>query len=199
MFDVTYFACVMQELMKKYNVFLETEIIESIFDAYNHENIWRQRYSKNNLFELMVLQDKYQLKCPMNKIAIIDELINNRIEESLEHSEIKWEIAKIRRQDYNIVIPNLMEIYNDDIIKLGDRDYIIYQSLYKYLPHKYKYAQDNGLMDDMCVILYDPETDEECYEYTAQEFMDLFETEAVTYVKSLLLDWLHNYLPLQRV
>lgn len=191
MFDATFFTCVMQELQKKHNVILESEIIESIFDTYNYENIWRQNYNKNHLFELMFLRDKYKLKCPMNKIAIIDDLVKHKIEEFLEANEIKWDIQKIRRQDYNIVISNLMEIYNDDIIKLGDRDYIIHQSLYKYLPHKYKYARDNGLMDDMCVILYDLETDKECYEYTAQEFMDLFEIEDVTYVKSQLLDWLN--------
>jgi hypothetical protein len=43
----------------------------------------------------------------------------------------------------------------------------------------------------MYVILEDIDTCEEI-EYSGQEFIDLFETEDITYLKSLLIDWMNS-------
>ena len=43
----------------------------------------------------------------------------------------------------------------------------------------------------MYVILEDTDTCEEI-EYSGHEFIDLFETEDITYVKSLLIDWVNS-------
>ena len=53
-----------------------------------------------------------------------------------------------------------------------------------------KISYDDDRYDTMCVIIEDFETDEQ-KEYTAQELIDLFENEDVTYIKSLQFDLLN--------
>jgi hypothetical protein len=57
--------------------------------------------------------------------------------------------------------------------------------------YRYICVCDDDKGNSVCVILNDIETEEE-KEYTAQEFIDIFKNEDVTYVKSMLLDWLYG-------
>jgi hypothetical protein len=206
-------TCVIQEIQKKYNINLESGIIELTFDYYNYENLLRQKFEKYNLFELIVLLNISRLKSDLNKKAIIDTLINNKLDIEyydnnyhhtgedededdkdmfrVQGNSIKWKLQKLRRQDYNIVIVDndnkyIMAIQIDDIIKIADKEYSIYMSLYRYIC-----VCDDDKGNSVCVILNDIETEEE-KEYTAQEFIDIFKNEDVTYVKSMLLDWLYG-------
>jgi hypothetical protein len=135
----------------------------------------------------------------------------------VQGNNIKWKLQKIIRQTYNIVIltarlqaspledahicpssarvivnnnnKHIMEIHTGDIIKIGNKKYSIFMRLYQYLSQK-KISYDDDRYDTMCVIIEDFETDEK-KEYTAQELIDLFENEDVTYCKSLQFDLLN--------
>jgi hypothetical protein len=149
----------------------------------------------------------------LNKKAIINTFVDNELDlefdenknknenEIIEHhmfqvqgNNIKWKLQKIIRQTYNIVIVNdnnkhIMEIHTGDIIKIGNKEYSIFMRLYQFLSQK-KISYDDDRYDTMCVIIEDFETDEK-KEYTAQELIDLFENEDVTYIKSLQFDLLN--------
>jgi hypothetical protein len=84
---------------------------------------------------------------------------------------------------------HIMEIHTGDIIKFGNKKYTIFLRLYQYLSHK-NIDYDYERYDTMCVIIEDVESDDQI-EYTAQELIDLFETEDVTFIKNLHFDWLN--------
>ena len=118
----------------------------------------------------------------------------------VQGNNIKWKLQKIIRQTYNIVIlteqlfaspynKHIMEIHTGDIIKIDNKEYGIFMRLYQFLSQK-NIGEDDDRYDTMCVIIENFETDEK-KEYTAQELIDLFENEDVTYIKSQHLDWLN--------
>jgi hypothetical protein len=145
-----------------------------------------------------------------------NEIIEHHIFQ-VQGNNIKWKLQKIIRQTYNIVIltarlqaspqedrhicassarvivnnnnKHIMEIHTGDIIKIGNKEYSIFMRLYQFLSQK-KISYDDNRYDTMCVIIEDFETDEK-KEYTAQELIDLFENEDVTYIKSLQFDLLN--------
>jgi len=135
----------------------------------------------------------------------------------VQGNNIKWKLQKIIRQTYNIVIltagqqedahicaypssaqvivnnnnnnKHIMEIHTGDIIKIGNKKYGIFMRLYQFLSQK-NICEDDDRYDTMCVIIENFETDEK-KEYSAQELIDLFENEDVTYIKSLQFDLLN--------
>ena len=151
----------------------------------------------------------------LNKKAIIDTFVdtesdiefddddvndNDNIQHQSKHmfrvqgNNIKWKLQKIIRQTYNIVIVNnnnkhIMEIHTGDVIKIGNKEYNIFMRLYQFLSQK-NICEDDDRYDTMCVIIENFETDEK-KEYSAQELIDLFENEDVTFIKSLHFDLLN--------
>ena len=151
-----------------------------------------------------------------NKNKNENEIIEHHMFQ-VQGNNIKWKLQKIIRQTYNIVIlttglqaspqedahiitssarvivnnnnKHIMEIHTGDIIKIGNKEYSIFMRLYQFLSQK-KISYDDDRYDTMCVIIEDFETDEK-KEYTAQELIDLFENEDVTYIKSLQFDLLN--------
>jgi hypothetical protein len=177
------------------------------------QNLLRQKYEKYNLFELMNLLNKSGLISVLNKKAIIDTFVNNKLDiefddddvndnkqHQSEHifrvqgNNIKWKLQKIIRQTYNIVIINnnnkhIMEIHTGDVIKIGNKKYNIFMRLYQFLSQK-NICEDDDRYDTMYIIIENFKTDEQ-KEYSAQELIDLFENEDVTFIKSLHFDLLN--------
>jgi hypothetical protein len=176
------------------------------------QNLLRQKYEKYNLFELMNLLNKSGLISVLNKKAIIDTFVNNNLDiefdddvndnkqHQSEHifrvqgNNIKWKLQKIIRQTYNIVIVNnnnkhIMEIHTGDVIKIGNKEYNIFMRLYQFLSQK-NICEDDDRYDTMYIIIENFKTDE-TKEYSAQELIDLFENEDVTFIKSLHFDLLN--------
>jgi hypothetical protein len=181
------------------------------------KNFLRQKYEKYNLFELMYLLHAARITSVLNKKEIIDTFVDNKLDIDFDNvnnvnvndnkeyqvthmfrvqgNNIKWKLQKIIRQTYNIVIlasphnKHIMEIHTGDIIKIDNKEYGIFMRLYQFLSQK-KISYDDDRYDTMCVIIEDFETDEK-KEYTAQELIDLFENEDVTYCKSLQFDLLN--------
>jgi hypothetical protein len=190
------------------------------------KNLLRQKYEKYNLFELMNLLAKSDLTSVLNKKAIIDTFVDNKLDIDIDFDDdvvvssqskhmfrvqgnnIKWKLQKIIRQTYNIVIlaeryaivnnnnnnnnnnyKHIMEIHTGDIIKIDNKEYGIFMRLYQFLSKQNIY-EDDDRYDTMCVIIENFETDEK-KEYSAQELIDLFENEDVTYIKSHQLNWLN--------
>jgi hypothetical protein len=145
----------------------------------------------------------------LNKKAIIDTFVDNKLDIEFDNDDdddvnnnkqhqpeymfrvqgnnIKWKLQKIIRQTYNIAIVNnnnniIMEIYTGDIIKIDNKEYDIFMRLYQFLSKK-NICEDDDRYDTMCVIIENFETDEK-KEYSAQELIDLFENEDMTYIKS---------------
>jgi hypothetical protein len=185
-----------------------------------------KKYEKYNLFELMYLLNKSGLSAILNKKAIIDTFVDNKLDLEFDENindntndhdkhishhmfriqgnNIKWKLQKIIRQTYNIVIltaglqyyasshnnnKHIMEIHTGDIIKIDNKEYGIFMRLYQFLSQK-NICEDDDRYDTMCVIIENFETDEK-KEYSAQELIDLFENEDVTYIRSQHLDWLN--------
>jgi hypothetical protein len=164
----------------------------------------KHQYEKYNLFELMYLLNKSGLKSILNKKAIIDTFVDNKLEIEIDFdndvvvssqsnymfrvqgNNIKWKLQKIIRQIYNIVIltynKHIMEIHNGDIIIFNNNKYTIFMRLYQFLSKKNIY-EDDDRYDTMCIIIENFETDEQ-KEYTTQELIDLFENEDITYIKT---------------
>jgi hypothetical protein len=124
----------------------------------------------------------------------------------VQGNNIKWKLQKIIRQTYNIVIlterlqedkrvivnnnnKHIMEIHTGDIIKIDNKEYGIFMRLYQFLSHKNIY-EDDERYDTMYVIIENFETDKK-KEYSAQELIDLFENEDVTFIKSHKFNWLN--------
>lgn len=197
---------------------LETEIVEQIVDKYR-ERVLRERYEQYHLFELMDISIGDDIDCAWNKKEIIEALIYNNIDDeyydiehrvfvpkpedikeyamySLQGGNIKWRLNHIRRKENDIVIINnrrkiIMEICDGDIIGVLHADgsyteYRIFLSLYQF-----RHSEDNDKYDTLYVTLTNLETDED-EEYTAQELIDMFETDNVFYVHSLLLNYLYS-------
>ena len=159
----------------------------------------RKKYEKCNFFELLYLFKKSGLSSNMDinmntsKKEIINIFIINELDmNSLKETEtVQWKLQKIIRQTYNIVILNqkqehIFEIYTGDIIKIKNKEYLIFMRLYQFLSHK-KISFDDERYDTMYICLHNLKTDEK-KEYTTQELIDLFENEDVTYIKSYHLD-----------
>jgi hypothetical protein len=157
----------------------------------------------------------------LNKKAIIDTFVDNKLDIEFDDvdgivdvsyqsnhmfrvqgNNIKWKLQKIIRQTYNIVIlserhaivnnnnnKHIMEIHTGDIIKIENKEYGIFMRLYQFLSQKNIY-EDDDRYDTMCVIIENFETDEQ-KEYSAQELIDLFENEDVTFIKSHQFNWLN--------
>ena len=197
MFDNKYFTCILQKIQNKYNITLKRETIELIFYYYNYENMLRQKYEKYNLFELVILLDNSDFKSELNKKAIIDTFVKNKYDTEyydyifkVHNNTIKWKPLKYSKQIYSIIIldnngKDIMQIYNDDIIKIDDKEYRIYMS-------------SDGCIDDInkyynvsYVKLEDLETNI-VTKITKQEFIDIFKNVNVTYTSSLLINWLNG-------
>jgi hypothetical protein len=203
MFEVEYFTCILQKLQNKYNITFKSEIIELIFYYYNYENMLRQKYEKYNLFELIILLDNSDLISELNKKAIIDTFVNNKYDteyydyifkvqspsETVQNNNIKWKTLKYNKQLYSIIIldnngKDIMQIYNDDIIKICNKEYRIYMSSDGCIDHINKYYNVSY------VKLEDLETNIET-KITKQEFIDIFKNVNVTYKNSRLINWLN--------
>jgi len=165
----------------------------------------QEKYENCNFFELLHLFKKYKLDTDMSKKEIINTFIINKLDINFsenifkvdtlygyeQRNNIKWKLQKIIRQTYNIVILNqkqehIFEIYTGDIIKIKNKEYLIFMRLYQFLSHK-KISFDDERYDTMYICLHNLKTDEK-KEYTTQELIDLFENEDVTYIKSYHLD-----------
>lgn len=175
----------------------------------------QEKYKKYNLFELLYLFNKsdINLNIDMSKEGIINTFIINELDINFSehifrvesHSEtqelacklnvnvnnIKWKLQKIIRQTYNIVIldqrqKHIFEIYTGDIIKIKNKEYVIFMRLYQFLSQK-KISFDDERYDTMYICLNNLKTDEK-KEYTTQELIDLLINEDVTYIKSHHLD-----------
>jgi hypothetical protein len=171
----------------------------------------QEKYKKYNLFELLYLFNKSDINLNIDidinmskkeiiNIFVINELnidINNkeeifRVDTLIESkNNIKWKLQKIIRQTYNIVIldrwqEHIFEIYTGDIIKIKNKEYVIFMRLYQFLSHK-KISLDDERYDTMYICLHNLKTDEK-KEYTTQELIDLIINEDVTYIKSHHLD-----------
>jgi hypothetical protein len=164
----------------------------------------RKKYEKYNLFELLYLFNKYKsditmdIDVTMSKEGIINTFIINeldidifKIDTQKESETVQWKLQKIIRQTYNIVIldqkqEHIFEIYTGDIIKIKNKEYVIFMRLYKFLSHK-KISLDDERYDTMYICLHNFKTDEN-KEYTTQELIDLLINEDITYIKSHHLD-----------
>lgn len=175
----------------------------------------QEKYEIYNFFELLHLFKKSGLSSDMDmsKEGIINTFIINeldinfsehifRVESHSESQElacklnvnvnnIKWKLQKIIRQTYNIVIldqrqKHIFEIYTGDIIKIKNKEYVIFMRLYQFLSQK-KISFDDERYDTMYICLHNLKTDEK-KEYTTQELIDLLINEDVTYIKSHHLD-----------
>jgi hypothetical protein len=106
-----------------------------------------------------------------------------------QNNNIKWKSLKYNKQLYSIIIldnngKDIMQIYNDDIIKIDNKEYKIYMS-------------SDGCIDDInkyynvsYVKLEDLDTNIET-KITKQEFIDIFKKHNVTYISSRLINWLN--------
>lgn len=166
----------------------------------------RKKYEKYNLFELLYLLNKYKSDITMDmdmdmdisKETIINTFIINeldidifKIDTQKETETVQWKLQKIIRQTYNIVIldqkqEHIFEIYTGDIIKIKNKEYVIFMRLYQFLSHK-KISFDDERYDTMYICLHNLKTDKK-KEYTTQELIDLLINEDVTYIKSHHLD-----------
>ena len=163
----------------------------------------QEKYEKYNLFKLLHLFKNSGLSSDMaiSKEGIINTFIINELDiNSLKETEtvtvavavaVQWKLQKIIRQTYNIVIldqkqEHIFEIYTGDIIKIKNKEYVIFMRLYQFLSHK-KISFDDERYDTMYICLHNLKTDEK-KEYTTQELIDLLINEDITYIKSHHLD-----------
>jgi hypothetical protein len=163
----------------------------------------QEKYEKYNLFKLLHLFKNSGLSSDMaiSKEGIINTFIINELDiNSLKETEtvtvavavaVQWKLQKIIRQTYNIVIldqkqEHIFEIYTGDIIKIKNKEYVIFMRLYQFLSHK-KISLDDERYDTMYICLHNLKTDEK-KEYTTQELIDLLINEDITYIKSHHLD-----------
>jgi hypothetical protein len=122
-----------------------------------------------------------ELDCPKETVQ------KHKTEE--QNNNIKWKSLKYNKQLYSIIIldnngKDIMQIYNDDIIKIDNKEYKIYMS-------------SDGCIDDInkyynvsYVKLEDLDTNIET-KITKQEFIDIFKNVNVTYISSRLINWLN--------
>lgn len=197
MFDIVYLFCIFFKIQNKYDITLKTEIIELIFYYYNYENMLRQKYEKYNLFELIILLDNSNLILELNKKTIINTFVNNKYDKDYydyifkeQNNTIKWKPILYNKQLYSIIIldnngKDIMQIFRDDIIKIENKEYRIYMSSDEFISdiNKYQYIS--------YVKLDDLETNIKMI-YTTQEFIDILKNENVTYISSLLINWLNG-------
>jgi hypothetical protein len=146
----------------------------------------QEKYENCNFFELLHLYKKYKLD-----IDIPEHIFKVDIQKETETVVVQWKLQKIIRQTYNIVIldqkqEHIFEIYTGDIIKIKNKEYVIFMRLYQFLSHK-KISLDDERYDTMYICLHNLKTDEK-KEYTTQELIDLLINEDVTYIKSHHLD-----------
>jgi len=168
----------------------------------------QEKYENCNFFEILYLFKKYKLdidiEIDMSKEGIINTFVINELDINFSENIFKvdtqketnavvvqWKLQKIIRQTYNIVIldqkqEHIFEIYTGDIIKIKNKEYLIFMRLYQFLSHK-KISFDDERYDTMYICLHNLKTDEK-KEYTTQELIDLIINEDVTYIKSYHLD-----------
>jgi hypothetical protein len=106
-----------------------------------------------------------------------------------QNHNIKWKPQKYNKQLYSIIIldnngKDIMQIYNDDIIKIDEKEYKIYMSSDRCIDDINKYYNVSY------VKLEDLDTNIET-KITKQEFIDLFKNVNVTYISSRLINWLN--------
>jgi hypothetical protein len=192
---------------------IKIESIELFFNYYTYENLLRQKYEKYNLFELIILLDNSVFKSELNKKAIIDTFVNNKYDieykvetledhninwkydieykvETLEDHNINWKSLEHNKQLYSIIIldnngKDIMQIFNDDIIKIDDKEYNIYMSSDKCIDDINKYHNVSY------VKLKNLETNIKT-KFTKQEFIDIFKNNNITYKNSLLINRLNG-------
>jgi ribonucleotide monophosphatase NagD (HAD superfamily) len=107
-----------------------------------------------------------------------------------QNNAIKWKPLKYCKKLYSIIIldnngKDIMQIYNDDIVKIDDKEYRIYMSSDLCIDYINKYYNVSF------VKLKDLETNIGT-KITKQEFMDIFKNNNVTYVISRLINWLNG-------
>jgi hypothetical protein len=122
-----------------------------------------------------------ELDCPKETVQ------NYKTEE--QNNNIKWKPLKYNNQLYSIIIvdnngKDIMQIYNDDIIKIDNKEYRIYMSSDGCIDNINKYYNVSY------VKLEDLDTNIET-KITKQEFIDIFKNVNVTYISSRLINWLN--------
>jgi hypothetical protein len=128
-------------------------------------------------------QSLSQPACQPTRLAVQ----NHKTEE--QNNNIKWKPLKYSNQLYSIIIldnngKDIMQIYNDDIIKICNKEYRIYMSSDLCIDYINKYYNISY------VKLEDLETNIET-KITKQEFIDIFKSVNVTYKSSRLINWLN--------
>ena len=177
-----YFLYILQELLKKYNITLELEIIKLIYNYYKYICI----LEKYNLFELINMLKKSSLTCIMSKKCIIDKFIINKLYINHNFNNIKIGINYVKclynKKLYMFIINDknnkeIMQIHNDDSISFNDNTYIINMCSKMYQNYINKYAIVNF------VKLKNLKTNIET-NFTNLEFINLFINKDITYINS---------------
>ena len=184
-----YFLYILQELQKKYNITLELEIIQLIYN-YHKYNIIQKKYEKYNLLELMNMLNKLDLTCIMNKKTIIDIFMINKLYINHNFDNINIGINYVKclynKKLYSFIINDkngkeIMQIHNDDIISFDNNTYIInmYSKMYPNFINKYSIVNFVKLKNLKTNI----ETN-----FTNQEFINLFINKDITYINSFMFN-----------
>jgi hypothetical protein len=193
--------CQLQEKYKKYNLFELLYLFNKSDINLNIDIDININMSKKEIINIFVINElninfsEHIFKVETKEPVILTEQSQIKTKEShigsVQGNNIKWKLQKIIRQTYNIVIldrwqEHIFEIYTGDIIKIKNKEYVIFMRLYQFLSHK-KISLDDERYDTMYICLHNLKTDEK-KEYTTQELIDLIINEDVTYIKSHHLD-----------
>jgi len=182
-----YFLYILQELLKKYNITLELEIIKYIYNYYKYICMF-ERY---NLFKLINMLKKSDLTCIMNKKSIIDKFIINKFyinHNFKENTDIRINYVKslYKKKLYCFIINDIngkeiMQIHNDDSISFDDNTYIInmYSKMYQ------NYINKHSIVN--FVKLKNLKTNIET-NFTNLEFINLFINKDITYINSFMFN-----------
>jgi len=194
-----YFLYILQELLKKYNITLELEIIKLIYNYYKYICM----FEKYNLFELINMLKKSSLTCIMNKKSIINIFLINKLYINYNLDNTKKEINYIKctvledsiftsreclynKKLYMFIINDkndkeIMQIHNDDSFSFDNNTYIINMCSKMYQNYINKYSIVNFIK------LKNLKTNIET-NFTNLEFMNLFINEDITYINSFMFN-----------
>jgi hypothetical protein len=185
--------CQLQEKYEKYNLF---ELLH-LFKNSGLSSDMDMVMSKEGIINIFIINEldinfsEHIFKVETKEPVILTEQSPIETKKSnigtVQGNNIKWKLQKIIRQTYNIVIldqwkEHIFEIYTGDIIKIKNKEYVIFMRLYQFLSHK-KISLDDERYDTMYICLHNLKTDEK-KEYTTQELIDLLINEDITYIKS---------------
>ena len=191
--------CQLQEKYEKYNLFELLYLFKN--SGLSSDMDMDMAMSKEGIINIFIINEldinfsEHIFKVETKKPVILTEQSPIETKKSnigtVQGNNIKWKLQKIIRQTYNIVIldqwkEHIFEIYTGDIIKIKNKEYVIFMRLYQFLSHK-KISLDDERYDTMFICLHNLKTDEK-KEYTTQELIDLLINEDVTYIKSHHLD-----------